>query len=76
MTIPATTAAAARSAIIKPPPAALFALTDFAPARADTAPAGAESDNFEAAGAADASVGTTISEAAIAADVRTLDMRI
>ncbi len=55
---------------------AFLPLTVCAPARAETALAGAVIDSFEAAGAAEANVGTATSDSAITADIAILETLI
>jgi hypothetical protein len=57
--------------MMTPPPTALFFSATGAPARA-----GAETDSFDAAGAAEATVGTATSEAAANAAVAIFETRI
>ena len=59
-----------------PPLTALLPLVERTPARAETAPVGAVTESFEAAGAADAMVGTATSDRAIMADVAILETLI
>lgn len=55
---------------------ALFPRTVWAPARAKPELAGAAIDSFEAAGAAEASVGTATSDSAMTVDVTILETLI
>ena len=59
--------------MMMPPPTIFLPRTTCAPVRAETALVGAVTDNLEAAGEAEASVGMATSDSAITADVANLE---